>query len=124
MGCEGGAWKDHALTAVFGADLQLERRNYNAFALFGHSGRAQEALHVERLGCMRSGWPVELAFGGGLACGFTPEPDDPNLHSRHHCSLDGLFAVDWEVYNALGVPRRASGVERHIAMSARDCCAV
>jgi len=50
------------VTPVFGQELQLERRNYNAFALFGHGSRAQSGLRIKRLGCVRSGRPHQHAL--------------------------------------------------------------
>ena len=78
------------------ADLGLDRRNDDAFCLFG-KGRFQ-ARHtrggLKELGCMRSGWPCDKAPR------LHPDVDSgvgDDTHDLGFCTLDGLFAIDWAV---------------------------
>ena len=55
------------------------------------SVRSQKSLSLQQLRCVRDGWPADVHEE---AC---EDAEDPNLHSHGCCTLEGLFAVDWDV---------------------------
>ena len=66
----------------------LDSRNYNAFALFSNQVgkvRSDESFAIKQLGCVKNGWPAGVW-----------SRNSPELHSHAHCTLAGLFAVNWD----------------------------
>ena len=69
-------------------DVGLDSRNYNAFALFSNQVgkvRSDESFAIKQLGCVKNGWPAGVR-----------SRNSPELHSHAHCTLAGLFAVNWD----------------------------
>lgn len=88
---------DSKMTYAF-QDLDIGRRNYNAFALFGCGARAHPDLKIKMLGCVREGWPLDLAkplFEEPFGDLFSLDSDS-DLHSHHYVTLEGLMSVDWD----------------------------
>ena len=86
-----GMWDDGI--GVYGF---MGSRNYNAFGLFSKAVgemRSNPALGIEMLRCVRTHWPAEIETFSAMEIDYAT---NRNFHSHTHCTLAGLFAVDWD----------------------------
>ena len=118
-----GMWDDDIGDHGF---MPHSARNHDAYGLFQDFSEVNPAesenipdpsLGIQVLRCVRTHWPADVQPRASWCCIHRDYATDPHFFFHSHCTLTGLFAVDWDAPCSTsarsGAEHRTTGVNLH-----------